>query len=174
MELAAQLGATMNYSLLSCEFSGELADLLPGEEELALLSRQLLAQGSMPSASGGPAGLNLSSSTSCGAGVRELSVGADGAVYPCHILMHPEYRLGNVFEEPLEDIRARALAMGFGALSVDGFEGCAECAHKYLCGGGCRGRSLFASGDLQHKDPYCTMMKDYYDHLGPALKAQFS
>lgn len=174
VELAQRLGATMNYSLLSCEPTDQLAPLIPGEEELLQLSVTLLAQGSMPSASGGPVGLNLTATANCGAGVSELSVGADGTVYPCHILMQPQYKLGNIFEQPVEEALARARELGFADLSVDRFEGCRECGVRYLCGGGCRGRSLFAHGDLQHPDGYCTMMRDYYQKLGVALAQQFS
>lgn len=44
VELAQQLGATMNYSLLSCERTDQLAPLISGEEELLQLSATLLAQ----------------------------------------------------------------------------------------------------------------------------------
>ncbi len=174
VQLARELGATMNYSLLSCESSDALAPLLPSDEALRSLAQSLLAQGSMPKSSGGPVPFSLFAATSCGAGVKELSVAADGAVYPCHMLMRPQFQLGNLFEEPLEAIRRRALEMGFGQLTVDEFDGCRDCGHRYLCGGGCRARALFAHGSLQQPDGYCQLMRTYYDQLGASLKQQFA
>ena len=49
---------------------------------------------------------------------------------------------------------------------------CVACDQRYLCGGGCRARSLFRYGDLTHRDAYCTMTKTYYDKLGASLAAQ--
>ena len=174
VQLARELGATMHYSLLSCESSDALAPLLPSDEALRSLAQSLLAQGSMPKSSGGPVPFSLFAATSCGAGVKELSVAADGAVYPCHMLMRPQFHLGNLFEEPLEAIRHRALEMGFGQLTVDEFDGCRDCGHRYLCGGGCRARALFAHGSLQQLDGYCQLMRTYYDQLGASLKQQFA
>ena len=105
---------------------------------------------------------SLFAATSCGAGVKELSVAADGAVYPCHMLMRPQFHLGNLFEEPLEAIRRRALEMGFGQLTVDEFDGCRDCGHRYLCGGGCRARAFFATGSVYGKDPYCAFMQEHF------------
>ncbi|WP_282208745.1 radical SAM/SPASM domain-containing protein [Parvibacter caecicola] len=174
VQLARELGATMNYSLLSCESSDALAPLLPSDEALRSLAQSLLAQGSMPKSSGGPVPFSLFAATSCGAGVKELSVAADGAVYPCHMLMQPQFHLGNIFEEPLETIRQRALEMGFSQLTVDEFDGCRDCGHRYLCGGGCRARALFAHGSLREPDGYCELMRTYYDQLGASLKQQFA
>jgi sulfatase maturation enzyme AslB (radical SAM superfamily) len=38
-----------------------------------------------------------------------------------------------------------------------------------ICGGGCRARSLFESGDLESKDSYCLMTQAFYDALGRAM-----
>lgn len=172
VDLAASLGATMNYSLLSCDYGDPaLADLLPGEAELEALADGLLAMGSMPSASGMPSSINLSASVNCGAGAKEVSIDADGAVYPCHMLHRPEWRLGSIFEEPLADILASEKTRELAAIDVSAIEDCVACDQRYLCGG-CRARSLFRYGDLTHRDAYCTMTKTYYDKLGASLAAQ--
>ena len=70
--LAAELGVTMNYSLLSCECGSEdgLASLIPDKAALEALADELLALGSAPVLSGAPVGLNLAVRTRCGAGHR--------------------------------------------------------------------------------------------------------
>lgn len=174
VKLARELGATMNYSLLSCEcdVGNPLADLLPDETALVALADELFKIGDAPALSGTPIGLNLSAQTSCGAGVKEISVGANGCVYPCHMLMRPEYVMGNVFSEPLTDILNGSIAQRLAALDVANFEGCADCHYQFLCGGGCRARSVYTTGNLESRDSYCALLARYYDQLGAALSSQ--
>lgn len=174
--LAEALDATMNYSLLSCECSDEepLAHLIPDEESLCTLADELLKLGDAPVLSGAPVGLNLAARRNCGAGCTEISIGADGTVYPCHMLQRPEYAMGNVFEEDLDAILHSNLANRLATLDTAHIEGCASCRHHLLCGGGCRARSVYAAGNLESRDPYCTFMLRYYDQLGEALAAQLA
>lgn len=175
VEMGEALGATMNYSLLSCEACDALAHLLPGDNELRDLARGLLALGASPRQStSGPFGVNLDVKRSCGAGCKELSVAADGTVYPCHMLHRAEWALGNVFEEPLADLLQGERARTLATLDAAAIEDCRDCRHRQLCGGGCRARSLYAFGDLAHKDGYCAMMEEYYDRLGAGLASQFA
>lgn len=174
VELAQSLGVTMNYSLLSCDYSDEaVAELLLGETELEGIADLLLAMGGMPSPSGSSQRVNISVSTSCGAGSKELSIAADDTVYPCHMLHRPEWALGNIFEQPLSEILQSKQVKQLSEVTIDSIQDCTDCEHKYLCGAGCRARSLYRYGDLSHKDAYCTMMKSYYDKLGSKLKQQF-
>ena len=48
---------------------------------------------------------------------------------------------------------------------VDNFDDCGECKYKYLCGGGCRGRSYLRYGNISQKDAYCAMIFNYYKDL---------
>lgn len=173
-ELTKSLKVTMNYSLLSCEYDDALSDLIPEDDDLETLGVSLLGLGATPSLSGAPFGVNLSVSTNCGAGSREISVAADGTAYPCHMLHRPEWALGNIFTESLADILEREKALTLKSLTVEEFGQCKTCDHKFLCGGGCRARSLYRYGDLYHRDAYCAMNKSYYDNLGRALSQQFS
>lgn len=172
--LAADLGVTMNYSLLSCECGPDdaLADLVPDEAALEALADELLALGNAPVLSGAPVGLNLAVRTSCGAGCREISVAADGTVYPCHMLQRREYALGSLLNEPLAVILEREAPRWRSALDSANVEGCADCRHQLLCGGGCRARSVYTSGNLTSRDSYCTFMMRYYDQLGAFLAEQ--
>lgn len=173
-ELAKSLGATVNYSLLSCEYGDEILDsLIPSEKELAMLGVSSCEVGNAFSFSGAPIGINLKTSNNCGAGMEKISIGADGSVYPCHMLHRLEWVLGNVFEEPLADIVKRTRMRESLFPDVDAIDGCSSCGCRYLCGGGCRARSLFCYGDLHHRDPYCTMMKAHYDKLGTVLADRF-
>ncbi|WP_449314867.1 radical SAM protein [Rubneribacter sp.] len=173
VRLAEDLGASLNFSLLSCEPEGELASLLPGEEELRALGRSLLTLGGGKplSAMDAPVGVNLTVRNGCGAGFRTLSVAADGTVYPCHMLHRPEFAMGNAFTGLLADALRSKVSRMFRDLDVQEYEGCSSCRYMRICGGGCRARSLFESGNLKSKDSYCLMTQTFYDTLGQAMAA---
>ena len=173
VRLARDLGATLNFSLLTCEPEDALAPLLPGDEELCALGRGLLTlDGGKPLALlDAPVGLNLTVKRNCGAGYREVSVAADGTVYPCHMLQRPELAMGNVFTGTLAEALESDVGRRFRALNVEEFEGCSTCRYMRICGGGCRARSLFASGNLESQDSYCAMTQAFYDDLGTRMQA---
>lgn len=172
--LAKDLGVTMNFSLLSCEpHDAVLGALLPGEAELRQLGRSLLelAEHSPSLAMDAPVGVNLSVKTNCGAGFRELSVAADGTIYPCHMLHYPQLAMGNAFIGSVADALKSDVSGMFRNLRVEEHEGCSDCRHMYLCGGGCRARSMFATGTLRSRDSYCAMIQEFFDRLGASMKA---
>lgn len=170
--LAADLGATMNFSLLSApDDGGPLSALLPDEAALAELAARMLGTKEHPpvQVADVPVGTGLRLSLGCGAGCSGVSVGHDGRVYPCHMLHDDALALGS-FGEGGEGSAGEADPDGFAppdftALSqivVDEVEACRDCELKYLCGGGCRARAYYATGDLRGLDPYCALMKEHY------------
>lgn len=174
IDLANRLGITMNYSLLSCESGDPFVDeLIPKDEELKQLADNLLAMGQSLSLTGKPKEMNLTVSENCGAGIKEVSIAADGTVYPCHMLHRSEWALGNVFENTLSKILDSEHINSLAEAKVNNIEQCSDCGYRLLCGGGCRARSLYNYGDVCHKDPYCSMMHTYYEKLGDALSRQF-
>lgn len=80
----------------------------------------------------------------CGAGRQTAYVTAGGDLYPCTALMFPEYRVGNVFERPLDrllnDGRMFKVLRELASISVAGE--CARCELVASCRGGCPGRAL--------------------------------
>jgi MoaA/NifB/PqqE/SkfB family radical SAM enzyme len=49
---------------------------------------------------------------------------------------------------------------------------CADCDIRYLCGGGCRARAYFATGDVEARDPYCSLVRTFYRLLFEAMLAR--
>ena len=82
VRLSKDLGATLNFSLLTCAPDDELAALLPDEEALRKLGASILTlDGGKPLAlMDAPVGLNLTVKRNCGAGYRGVSIAADGTV----------------------------------------------------------------------------------------------
>ena len=159
--LAAELGVTMNFSLLSAPGEdGSLAGLLPDEGTFAQLAASMLGTKEHPpvQVADVPSGTGLRLSLGCGAGCNGVSVGHDGRVYPCHMLHDPALALGSLapgaFDAPdFSELRQ---------VTVDEVEDCRDCELKYLCGGGCRARAYHATGSLHARDPYCALMQEHY------------
>lgn len=174
LKLADDLGASINFSLLTCEPDDEqLGALLPDGEALRALGQSMLVLGEKKPLAfmDAPVGLNLTVKCNCGAGFRELSVGADGTVYPCHMLQRPELAMGNAFTGTVAEMLQGEVSQRFRALNAETFDGCSSCHYLRICGGGCRARSLFASGNLESRDSYCTMTQAFYDDLGEKMTA---
>ena len=172
--LARELGATMNFSLLTCEPGDpDLGGLLPDDEVLRELGRNMLTMGDGAPvlAVDSPIGMNLTVKRDCGAGMRTISVDADGTVYPCHMMHRPQLAMGNAFTGSLSDALAGEVGETMRSLTVEDCEGCNECRYEYICGGGCRARSLYATGSLRQPDSYCAMICEFYDTLGTHMAA---
>ena len=95
-----------------------------------------------------PIGEGVDTRNSCGVGNKIISIGADGSVYPCHMLHDPRLVMGNVYEEDLNQILTCELANECRNLHVDSIEVCQKCRHRYICGGGCRARSYYVHGKI--------------------------
>ena len=84
----------------------------------------------------------------CPAGKTDVSVDAEGDIYPCDSFIGiEEFRLGNVCTRMDEDKRR-----GFLALRVDEKHTCTSCWARYLCGGGCYYSGWLATGRMDTPD----------------------
>jgi len=93
--------------------------------------------------------------TGCKAGLRVVGVCSDGAVKGCP--SHPrEFVVGNVREEGFEAIWADAdrfeYNTRFDEELLEG--GCARCAFRRLCRGGCRSMAYAVTGTI-YDNPFC-------------------
>lgn len=92
----------------------------------------------------------------CSAGYDELSIGADGTVYPCPFLH--DFPLGNLLSDSLEKIWHESPVLNeMRLLSKKQMTGpCSTCrfAPKY-CHGGCRAAAYLTCGRLSGPDPLC-------------------
>ena len=156
----------MNFSLLSAPPTEEAREVLPDEKALEALARAMLDAGRtrQVSIADTPVNTGVATTAGCGAGCSLVSVSAEGEVYPCHMLHDPAFKVGSLLEGEECLHRRRKPACPVSELPV-----CRECEIRYLCGGGCRARAFFATGDIRARDPYCTLMKTYYQLLFQAM-----
>lgn len=171
-DLAAELGVGLSLSLLSCVAESDgLGELAPSEEDLVAFGKRLFESGTkgLPNVLDAPIGMNITVKHSCGAGRQNVSLAADGNVYPCHMMHVDGLSFGNLFTDSIEDIVQGSTAKGFGSLSVQDFEECSVCDYAWICGGGCRARALSDAGSLTAKDGFCSMITTFYGDLGNHL-----
>ena len=171
-QLANERGASLGYSLLTAP--GCSVGTLALEErqlrELGERSAERGMPGEDPVSGDAPA---LCARRSCGAGVRTLSIDADGTVYPCHMLHDRRLKLGNAFIDSTLDIVGSPMAARLRALDVDEMDGCGACSVRHLCGGGCRARAFMDTGELSGRDPYCELSRSYFGAVGERLATRY-
>ena len=86
------------------------------------------------------------------------------------MLQFDGYTIANLLKDSLADVEEKIDNSPFSTLDVESISGCSNCGMKYLCGGGCRARSLYAYGDVRPCDPYCALAKKFYGLLGDLLR----
>ncbi len=98
----------------------------------------------------------------CEAGGSYLCINEKGECYPCDALMQKENLLGNVFDDPLQEIYEKKAVREFRQqIHVNHIQECQDCLYKYFCAGGCRA----LSGNVKNKSPYCELIKKRYEQL---------
>lgn len=174
LRLSQQLGATLNFSLLSCcDDQGALSNLVHDETSLRQLGSTIFSLGPAVAAAAldAPLSLNLTLRQRCGAASTTLSVDVDGTIYPCHMLHQKEFALGNAFNDSAISDQGQT-ARRFAALDAWEFDECAQCDQRRFCGGGCRARAWHAFESLEAKDPFCPMIEEFYGLFAQALTAR--
>lgn len=177
VKLSEELGVSISFSLLTCSpMDQALSRWLPTAEQLTVIAHDLIEIGKRGAVSMNdmPVGDGMDARKSCEIGCKIVSIGADGTVYPCHMLHDPDLAMGNVFETDLAEILDGELARHCRSLHVDNFDGCKDCEHRYLCGGGCRARSYYVHKNLTSHDFYCPMTKTYFDWISKNISSQYS
>ena len=68
----------------------------------------------------------------------QIIVEADGSVYPCDFYVLDEYRVGNLAQTGLTELRASRVMGDFQARTQEALGLCAQCPYQRICGGGCK------------------------------------
>ncbi len=93
----------------------------------------------------------------CAIGDNEISISPTGDVYPCQLLHFDQFLAGNVHDRSVEDIYRNAPALQrCASLDVGTIEKCRDCAIRYICGGACRARAYYETGDVGKTGDFCS------------------
>ncbi|WP_250673394.1 radical SAM protein (plasmid) [Paraclostridium ghonii] len=164
VEFAKELGVTLSFSIFSIDNSKkEFDDYILNNQDLIDISNNLINIDKTVQMMDFQQvqEISLICRERCEAGRSLISIDANGDIYPCHMLHEEDLKLGNILKDDIRTLLNSNLNE-FKNLSVDNFEICSECEYKYLCGGGCRGRSYFCHNKINCRDPYCQFMKNFY------------
>lgn len=154
--MAERYGSKLIFQPLFNAGSARDSDMaITGEEYFYALKN---AKGVEPYSQVGQTLLRLRNrgTTKCAIGDVEISFSHNGDVYPCHMLHLPEYYAGNIREQSISEIyRNSPILVKTRGISIHSRENCRECPVRLLCGGSCRARALYLTGNLDAADNFC-------------------
>ena len=105
--------------------------------------------------------------TGCPAGER-LMVNSNGDVYPCSMISHPDYLLGNVRNQGLDEIhRSHKIKQMHQQFAHRGehIDKCRVCEWQGFCRGACPGTPLWQKGTIWDTDDLCQVRAELYRKL---------
>lgn len=91
----------------------------------------------------------------CTMGDIELSISRGGDVFPCPILHHENFKVGNITEKSFVEIYNSPELEKFKFHTVNKIEGCRDCDFKLICGGSCQARNFCETGNLDKVGNFC-------------------
>jgi uncharacterized protein len=105
----------------------------------------------------------------CGAA---LAIEHNGDVYACDHYVYPEYRLGNLMQEPLAGIVAAPEQQRFGREKRDTLPRfCRECDVRFACHGECPKHRFLRTPDGEWGLNYlCAGYKRFFRHIDPYMR----
>ena len=91
-----------------------------------------------------------------------------GEVFPCDFFVDPKWRLGNIFETPIEKIAACAKKRAFARKKQNLCNKCLICRHLEICRGGCmKDRAPFDKHNYGRESYFCESYRKFFDYALP-------
>lgn len=172
LALAEKLNSTIDFSLLTCRCSNKTKNLIPSSSILEKMGKELFKIKASEAHS--KSRFSLSVKSSCGAASKTIGISPNGEVFPCHMFIsHPDFSLGNIFSSSLEKCMNSTKAKEFRSDLTSGNQTCRTCEYHYLCGKGCAARSYFANQVITETDPYCVLMKSFFNSYEHSIKSRY-
>ncbi|MFQ6130935.1 MAG: anaerobic sulfatase maturase [Armatimonadota bacterium] len=95
----------------------------------------------------------------------------NGDVYACDFFVEPEWRLGNIMEQPLAEIVASDKFAQFADRKSDYGAPCRSCEWLHLCHGGCPKYRLVSYDDHRAPTYLCAAYRQLFAHADERLRA---
>jgi radical SAM protein with 4Fe4S-binding SPASM domain len=91
----------------------------------------------------------------CDAGITKIAIMPDGSAFPCNLFFGiPEFMLGNVFDDGIENIWNSPILIKFRD-HAGNLCSISDCIHHSTCTGGCPAHIFSVYGSLDATDPRC-------------------
>ena len=174
IKLSESIGVPISFSVFTVDNDNpEFKDYILDENDYKKIYELFETNKNIKSSDLSIDSCKITAKNCCNVGKSLISIGADGSIYPCHMLHKKELLLGNI----LTDDFKQAINSGKNVcrnLTVDNFESCSECQYKYICGGGCRAGSYYFYKDFIHPKIDCLVSKQYYKNIINNIKNKFN
>jgi len=91
-----------------------------------------------------------------------------GDAFCCDFFVEPKWRLGNIFETPIEKLAASSMKRAFARAKQNLCNKCIVCRHLAVCRGGCmKDRVPFDKDNFGTESYFCEAYKRFFDHATP-------
>jgi uncharacterized protein len=100
-----------------------------------------------------------------------LLVEHNGDCYPCDFFVYPEWKLGNLREQPLQDIMSNPLRNKFGRMKTLIPDECKKCQWLDFCHGDCTRFRQSSDGQFKNLSEFCISWKMLLEHLEPSRES---
>ena len=91
-----------------------------------------------------------------------------GDAFCCDFFVEPKWRLGNIFETPIEKLAAVSKKRAFARNKKNLCNKCLVCRHLAVCRGGCmKDRAPFDKENYGRESYFCEAYKQFFDHSIP-------
>jgi len=92
-----------------------------------------------------------------------------GDVFPCDFFVEPKWRLGNIFEAPIDKLANSAKKREFARAKENLCDRCLVCQHLAVCRAGCTKDRAAANKNANWNTPsyFCQSYKKFFDHALP-------
>lgn len=99
-----------------------------------------------------------------------MTILPDGGAYPCDDRYLPEFRLGNIFTDPVEAVMGSPVRKAWIDRPRHVQEGaCRGCDVLQFCNGGCPNHALSYGRGLYGRDPFCSVYRSLFRQLRKIL-----
>ena len=92
----------------------------------------------------------------------------NGDAFCCDFFVEPKWRLGNIFETPIEELAASSKKREFARKKQNLCNKCLVCRHLAICRGGCmKDRAPFDKENYGRESYFCEAYKRFFDYSMP-------
>jgi len=91
----------------------------------------------------------------------------NGDAFCCDFFVEDRWRLGNIFETPIEKLAAGEIKRAFSRLKTGISNKCLVCRHLDICRGGCLKDRIVVDGDYRAPSYFCEGYKKFFDYAMP-------
>jgi len=91
-----------------------------------------------------------------------------GDAFCCDFFVEPKWKLGNIFDTPIENLASSPTKRRFARLKQNLADKCRLCRHLSICRGGCmKDRAPFDKDNFGRESYFCQSYKQFFDHAMP-------